>query len=172
MAEAAPKTAAMSSEAVEQHELTFDKFRRLGYLAARLDPLGFLPRISPADLDDATPSSSEARTIYCGTIGAEFMHIADLERRSWIARQIEHQPAAKPEPQCILERLIRAEIFEQSLQARFVGTKRYSLEGLAVLIPLLDQIVETGAASGIEQLVLAMSHRGRLNVMVRRPSAL
>ena len=70
--------------------------------------------------------------------------------------------------------MIRAELFEQTLQARFVGTKRYSIEGLAVLIPLLDQIVEAGSASGVEQLVLAMSHRGRLNAMVHivgRPPA-
>ena len=180
MAEVAPKTVGMSSEAAENRELIFDKFRRWGYLAARLDPLGFLPTTFPAELEDATPQSSEARAIYCGTIGAQFMHIADRQRREWIASRMEHAPGAAPgqqhilESQHILERLIRAELFEQSLQARFVGTKRYSLEGLAVLIPLLDQIVETAAASGVEQLILAMSHRGRLNVMVHivgRPPA-
>ena len=173
MAEAAPRTASISSEAAEQRERTFDRFRRWGYLAARLDPLGFLHSASPAELDDGTPWSSEALAIYCGTIGAEFMHIADSQRRAWIADRLEN-PSAKPDQQGILERLIRAELFEQTLQARFVGTKRYSLEGLAVVIPLLDHIVETGAALGAEQLVLAMSHRGRLNVMVHivgRPPA-
>src|SRR5260370_26265698 len=108
------------------------------------------------------------------------MHSGAAERGVWIADRFENPPAAKPgrerilAPQYILERLIRAELFEQTLQARFVGTKRYSLEGLAALILLLDQIVETGAASGAEQMVLAMSHRGRLNVMVHivgRPPA-
>src|SRR5260370_17523815 len=108
------------------------------------------------------------------------MHSGAAERGVWIADRFENPPAAKPgrerilAPQYILERLIRAELFEQTLQARFVGTKRYSLEGLAALIPLLDQIVETGAASGAEQMVLAMSHRGRLNVIVHivgRPPA-
>jgi 2-oxoglutarate dehydrogenase E1 component len=166
MAEVAPKTAALSSENADQREFVFDKFRRWGYLAARLDPLGFFSAASPAELDDKSPWSSEARSIYCGTIGADFMHIADRDRREWIAARMEHPPAAKPDQQRILERLLRAELFEQTLQARFVGTKRYSLEGLAVLIPLLDRVVEAAAASGAEQMVIAMSHRGRLNVMV------
>jgi len=180
MAEVAPKTAGISSESADERDRLFDRFRRWGYLAARLDPLGFLPSASPAELDAAAPWSSEAKAIYCGTIGAEFMHIADPQRRAWIADRFENPRGAKSgrarilAPQYILERLIRAELFEQTLQARFVGTKRYSLEGLAVLIPLLDQIVETGSASGAEQMVLAMSHRGRLNVMVHivgRPPA-
>jgi len=174
MAEAAPKTASLSSDAAEQRELVFDKFRRSGYLAARLDPLGFLQTASPAELDDKSPWASEARSIYCGTIGADFMHIADPERRAWIAARMEHPPAAKPDQQHILERLLRAELFEQTLQARFVGTKRYSLEGIAALIPLLDRVVEAAAVSGADQMVIAMSHRGRLNVMVHivgRPTA-
>src|SRR2546427_5648294 len=146
MAEGAPKTTGIRSEISEQREPIFDKFRRWGYLAARLDPLGFLPPVFPAELDDTTRWSSEARAIYCGTIGAEFMHIGDPQRREWIAGRMEHPRGAKPdqqrilERQHILERLVRAELFEQSLQARFVGTKRYSIEGLAVLIPLLDQV--------------------------------
>src|SRR5437868_10070172 len=180
MAEVAPKTAGISPETAERREWTFDKFRRWGYLAARLDPLEFFRPEARLELEDNSPWPSEARSIYCGTIGAEFMHIADRQKREWIASRMEEAPGAKPDAQHILEsqhilqRLIRAELFEQSLQARFVGTKRYSLEGLAVLIPLLDQIVETAAASGVEQLILAMSHRGRLNVMahiVRRPPA-
>jgi 2-oxoglutarate dehydrogenase E1 component len=166
MAEAAPKTASLSSDAAAQREFVFDKFRRWGYLAARLDPLGFFSAASPAELDDKSPWSSEARSIYCGTIGADFMLIADPERRAWIAARMEHPSAAKPDQQRILERLLRAELFEQTLQARFVGTKRYSLEGIAALIPLLDHVVEAAAVSGAEQVVLAMSHRGRLNVMV------
>jgi len=174
MAEVAPKTTGLPSEISEQRKLIFDKFRRWGYLAARLDPLGFLSPVSPAELDDTTRWSSEARVIYCGTVGAEFTHIGDPQRREWIASRMEYPRGAKPHQERILERLVRAELFEQSLQARFVGTKRYSIEGLAILIPLLDQVVEAGAASGIDQMVLAMSHRGRLNVMVHivgRPAA-
>jgi 2-oxoglutarate dehydrogenase E1 component len=166
MAEVAPKTAALSSDAADQRERVFDKFRRWGYLAAGLDPLGFFPPASPAELDDKSPWSSEARSIYCGTIGADFMHMADRNRREWIAARMEHPPATEPDRQRLLERLLLAELFEQTLQARFVGTKRYSLEGIAALIPLLDRVVEAAAASGAEQMVLAMSHRGRLNVMV------
>jgi len=166
MAEMAPKATAISSDTAEQRERVLDNFRRCGYLAARLDPLGFLPQITPSALEDETPWSAEARKIYCDTIGAEFMHMLDPRRREWIAYRLEHPAAAQPHPTHILERLVRAELFEKTLQARFVGTKRYSLEGLAVLIPLLDHIVERAAASGVEQVVLAMSHRGRLNVMV------
>src|ERR1700751_4693221 len=125
MAEAAPKSARITSENADKRERVFDTFRRWGYLAARLDPLGFLPSAASADVDDSTPWSSEARALYCGTIGAEFMHIADSPRRAWIADRLEN-PTAKPDAHRILERLIRAELFEQTLQARFVGTKRYS----------------------------------------------
>jgi hypothetical protein len=134
MAEAARKTAGISSRAEEQRKLIFDKFRRWGYLSARLDPLGFLSPVLPPELEDSGDMAAQARAIYCGTIGAEFMHIADPQRREWIAGRMERPPAAKPDHERILERLIRAELFEQALQARFVGTKRYSLEGLAVLI--------------------------------------
>ena len=99
MAEVAPQTAALSSDAADQRELVFDKVRRWGYLAARLDPLGFLQAAAPAELDDKSPWSSEARSIYCGTIGADFMHIADRDRREWIAARMEHPPSAKPDQQ-------------------------------------------------------------------------
>ena len=174
MAEVAPKTAGVSSQDAAQRELIFDKFRRWGYLAASLDPLGFFSPPPQPELEDPGELDSEARRIYCQTIGADFMHVADPERRKWIAQRMEIPSAAKSDRERILDRLIRTELFEQTLQARFVGTKRYSIEGLAVLIPLLDQIVEASSASGVEQLVLAMSHRGRLNAMVHivgRPPA-
>ncbi len=174
MAEVSPKTAGVSSRDGAQREWIFDKFRRWGYLAASLDPLGFFSPPPQPELEDPGELDSEARRIYCQTIGADFMHVADPERRKWIAQRIEIPSAAKPDRERILDRLIRTELFEQTLQVRFVGTKRYSIEGLAVFIPLLDQIVEASSASGVEQLVLAMSHRGRLNAMVHivgRPPA-
>ncbi len=174
MGDAAPKTAGVSSEDAAQREWVFDKFRRWGYLAASLDPLGFFSPPPQPELEGPRELDSEARRIYCQRIGADFMHVADPERRKWIAQRMELPSAAKPDRKRILDRLIRAELFEEILQARFVGTKRYSIEGLAVLIPLLDQILEASSASGVEQLVLAMSHRGRLNAMVHivgRPPA-
>lgn len=174
MADVAPKTAAVSSEDAAQRGLVFDRFRRWGYLAASLDPLGFFSPPPQPELEGPGELDSEARRIYCQTIGADFMHLADPERRKWIAQRMEIPSTAKPDRERILDRLVRTELFEQTLQARFVGTKRYSIEGLAILIPLLDQIVEASSASGVQQVVLAMSHRGRLNAMVHivgRPPA-
>src|SRR5207245_4595031 len=101
----------------------------------------------------------------CGTIGAEFTHIADPERRQWLAEQME-SPPPKPDQKAILQQLVRAELFEQVLQTRYLGTKRYSVEGLASLIPLLNEVIAGAAEHGAKQVVLAMSHRGRLTVMV------
>ena len=99
------------------------------------------------------------------------MHLPDPERRRWIQERLETPPSA-PDRKRILERLVRAEVFEQVLQARYLGTKRFSLEGVTALIPLLDQILEGASGHNAEWSVLAMSHRGRLNVMahvVNRP---
>jgi len=149
-------------------ERIWDAFRRWGFLQANLDPLGDLERVPMPELDATGPEAPEAnaaRRFYCGTIGAEFMHIPDRDRREWIQQRMESE-APKPDQKKILERLVRAEIFEQVLQTRYLGTKRYSLEGEAALIPLLDSILNAASQQGAEQAVLAMSHRGRLNVMV------
>ena len=149
----------------EKREEIFDTFRRWGYLQANLDPLGDLKPLVMPELDATGVAAGAARQIYCGTVGTEFMHIADGERRRWIQERIEAAPA-EPDRARILDRLIRAEVFEQVLQTRYLGTKRYSLEGNAALIPLLDAILETAAEHNAGQAMLAMSHRGRLNVMV------
>jgi len=148
-----------------KRELIFDAFRRWGYLRADLDPLGDLQPVAMPELDLDGKDAMAARGFYCGTIGAEFMHIPEAERRRWIAQRMESEATA-PDRERILERLVRAEIFEQVLQTRYLGTKRYSLEGDAALIPLLDSILDAASALGAEQGVVAMSHRGRLNVMV------
>lgn len=150
----------------EKREAVFDVFRRWGYLEANLDPLGdFKPEPVP-ELEQLTgDAADEARQIYCGTVGAEFMHILDAARRRWIEARLE-APAPPPDHAQILERLVRAELFEQVVQSRYLGSKRFSLEGLASLIPLLDQTIETAAQHGVEELVIGMSHRGRLNVMI------
>ena len=147
-------------------EATFDVFRRWGYLHASLDPLGqFLPpEPFPTPVPDS-PDAEEARRYYSSTIGAEFMPIPSPEKRAWIQQRLE-SPTTAPDTARILTNLIRADLFEQVIQQRYLGTKRFSLEGLTVLIPFLDQLFTTAAENGVTRSVFAMSHRGRLNVMV------
>ncbi|HKS82883.1 MAG TPA: 2-oxoglutarate dehydrogenase E1 component [Candidatus Acidoferrales bacterium] len=154
-----------SEGAKEAQERVWDAFRRWGYLQANLDPLGDLKPVEMPELDVNGPGAAEARECYCGSIGAEFMHIPDREQRLWVQERMESQ-APEPDRRKILELLVRAEIFEHVLQTRYLGTKRYSLEGEAALLPLLDAILNAAAEEGAAQAVLAMSHRGRLNVMV------
>src|SRR5512146_139676 len=149
-----------------ERERIFDLFRRWGYLEADLDPLKkSLEPLRYPELDGLTgPNAEEARRIYAGSIGVEFMHIADPARRRWIQERME-APAPELDRQYILERLIRADLFEQVLQARYLGTKRFSLEGVTALVPLLDEILQGAVEHGSVQMVLGMSHRGRLNLM-------
>src|SRR5580692_10965032 len=143
----------------------WDAFRRWGYLQANIDPLGDLQPVLMPELDVHGPEADAARRYYCGSIGVEFMHIPDHARRQWIQDRMEAD-AAPTNQKRILEWLIRGEIFEQVLQTRYLGTKRYSLEGEVALLPLLDSILSEASQHGAKQAVLAMSHRGRLNVMV------
>jgi 2-oxoglutarate dehydrogenase E1 component len=151
----------------ERREATFDVFRRWGYLQTTLDPLGqYLPKepfpvALPEGEDDA---AAEARGFYCGTIGVEFMHIANADKREWLEQQMEREAPAVDQKR-VLTQLIKADIFEQVIQSRYLGTKRFSLEGLTVLIPFLDRVFEVSAECGVTTAVIAMSHRGRLNVM-------
>ncbi len=150
----------------DERERIFDAFRRWGYLEATLDPLGLFEPLKYPDLQGLKGEvAEEARRIYCGTVGADFMHLPEPERRRWIAERLE-SPASQADQHKILERLIRADLFEQVLQARYLGTKRFSLEGVTALIPLLDSILDEAGEHGAESSIMAMSHRGRLNVMV------
>jgi 2-oxoglutarate dehydrogenase E1 component len=150
----------------QDRERVFDAFRRWGYLEATLDPLGVFAPLKHPDLEGLTgEAAEEARDIYCATVGVEFMHLPEPERRRWIAEHIE-APAPEVDQHKILERLIRADLFEQVLQARYLGSKRFSLEGVTALIPLLDAMLEVAGEHGAVESVMAMSHRGRLNVMV------
>src|ERR1700681_2859821 len=148
-----------------ERERVFELFRRWGFYQSNLDPLGFLEPIKPPELNLTGPVADEARAIYCGTVGAEFMHLPEQERRQWIAKRLE-SPAPAVDQRHILERLVRADLFEQVLQARYLGAKRFSLEGVTALIPLLDALLEAAVETGARESVIAMSHRGRLNVMV------
>src|SRR5208282_5947401 len=149
----------------EAQERVWESFRRWGYLQANLDPLGDLEPAPVPELAATGPEANAARRVYCGSIGAEFMHIPDRERRQWVQERMESD-APEPDRVRILDLLIRAEIFEQVLQTRYLGTKRYSLEGEAALLPLLDSILNAASEQGATKAMLAMSHRGRLNVMV------
>ncbi|HEY0797319.1 MAG TPA: 2-oxoglutarate dehydrogenase E1 component [Acidisarcina sp.] len=154
-----------------ERERIFDAFRRWGHLQADLDPLGqYLQPLAVEELDELGSESSgdivsEARAIYCGAIGAEFMHIADPRKRRWIQARLEGE-APLPNQENILDLLTRADLFEQVIQSRYMGTKRFSLEGVTSLIPFLEKCLQVAAVRGAEKAVIAMSHRGRLNVMV------
>jgi len=151
-----------------------DSFRRWGYLQADLDPIGHFAPLMHPDLDITGEEAAAARRIYCGSIGAEFMHIPDPEKRRWVQDRMGSELAAPVDRARVLDQLVRADVFEQTIHSRYIGTKRYSLEGNTALIPLLDEILNAAAENGAEQSVLAMSHRGRLNVIiniVKRPAA-
>ena len=154
-----------SAVRADAQERIWDSFRRWGYLQANLDPLGDLGVVDVPELDVSGVEAENARRFYCGTIGAEFMHIPERERRLWIQERMESDAPA-PDRARILELLIKAEIFEQTLQSRYLGTKRFSLEGEAALLPLLDAILSAAIEYGADKAMVAMSHRGRLNVMV------
>jgi 2-oxoglutarate dehydrogenase E1 component len=158
----------------EKEERVLDAFRRWGYLQANLDPLGHFAPLAHPELDISGSAADAARRVYSGSIGVEFMHIPDLERRQWIQERMEADRRDTIDRSRILDELVRADVFEQTIHARYIGTKRYSLEGNTALIPLLDEMLNSAAGYGAEQAVLAMSHRGRLNVIiniVNRPAA-
>ena len=171
-------------------------YRVRGHLEAKLDPLGLQtpkshPELDPAaygfgpgDLDrpifidnvlgreSATVREIVAivRASYCGPIGVEFMHIQDPEQKAWIQRRIEGAPWTTgfdaPAKRTILQHLTEAEGFEAFCQRRYVGTKRFGLEGGEVTIPALHAIIDTGARAGVGEVAIGMPHRGRLNTLV------
>ncbi len=171
-------------------------YRVRGHLQAQLDPLGLqIPRPHPeldprsygftdADLDRPifidnvlgleTATVREIMAIvqasYCGPIGVEFMHIQDPGQKAWIQRRIEGAPWAKglsvDEKRTILRQLTEAEGFEAFCQRRYVGTKRFGLEGGEVTIPALQAVIGTAASGGVREIAIGMPHRGRLNTLV------
>jgi 2-oxoglutarate dehydrogenase E1 component len=110
------------------------------------------------------------RRAYCGKVGIEYRHIQSKEEKLWIREKIRVQ-FVEPEPipaevkKQLLWKLISAEQFERFLHTKYLGQKRFSLEGCETIIPLLDQLIEGGAARGVEDITLGMAHRGRLNVL-------
>jgi 2-oxoglutarate dehydrogenase E1 component len=110
------------------------------------------------------------RTTYCRTIGAEYMHINETEHKRWIQQRLEPCRAtpdfSKEQKLRIMERLIAANALEEYLHTKYVGQKRFSLEGSETLIPLLDELVQDSGAQQVKEVVIGMAHRGRLNVLV------
>ena len=107
------------------------------------------------------------RDSYCRTVGIEYMHIQDPEQRRWIQERVEqpHQKPPREEQLRILLKLNQAEAFETFLQTKFVGQKRFSLEGGETTVPLIDEICEAAAQAGLDEVTMGMAHRGRLNVL-------
>jgi 2-oxoglutarate dehydrogenase E1 component len=169
-------------------------YRELGHFVARLDPLGHdRPNhpllelsnfsISPADLDREVGTGGflgqtdgtlrdlieRLRATYCGTLGVEYMDISDKTQRDWLVQRMEpifnHPQFTPEEQQAILYQLVAAEEFERFLHVRQQGAKRFSIEGAESVIPLINTIVDTGAALGVEEVCMGMAHRGRLNVL-------
>ena len=168
-------------------------YRVRGHLIANLDPLGREePRTHPEldinhydltiwDLDREFPTGGLAghstmklrdilgvlRDAYARTIGVEYMHIQEPDQKAWIQERVEgvHWEPTPEEKRRILDRLVAAEAFERFLHTKYLGHKRFSLEGAESTIPMLDSLLSAAADDGVEEAVLGMPHRGRLNVL-------
>ena len=170
-------------------------YRVKGHERANLDPLGMNPRaeikemtlagnnLSEADLDTVFNTGSlfgiedaplreiieRIEKTYCGTIGSEYMHIEDRAQKRWIQVQIEASLATpnfrEGRRNRILDRIIAAENLEKYLHTRYIGQKRFSLEGGESLIPIIDRVLQQAGVTNTHEVVIGMAHRGRLNVL-------
>ena len=160
----APQNGANRESSNPERERIFAAYRQWGYLEGDLDPLGFLrPRDTP-ELETDGEYAREARAIYSSTVGVEINHIYSPERRQWIYERMESEAPQIDQPR-VLDLLIRGDVFEQVVQQRYLGSKRFSLEGVTALLPLVDEVLDTASRMGAIELVMGMSHRGRLNVI-------
>jgi 2-oxoglutarate dehydrogenase E1 component len=170
-------------------------YRIRGHLIADLDPLGLQNQKVHPELDPASLGFTEAdmdrpifidnvlgletatlreileilRRTYCGTFAVEFMHITDPEQKSWIQQRIEGPDKditfTIEGKRAIYNKLIEAEGFENFLNTKYTGTKRFGLDGGESMVPALEQIIKRGGALGVKEIVIGMPHRGRLNVL-------
>lgn len=140
-----------------------------GFTDADLDRRFSTHGIPGADLRTLREIVARLRATYCGSVGVQFMHIHDRERRLWLRERLEGTAHAvrltREEQLRILTRLTDAVIIEEFIQQKYPGATSFSLEGAESLIPLLDLAIEAAAAQGVDEIVLAMAHRGRLNVL-------
>ena len=117
----------------------------------------------------AAEAIAALRTVYCGTIGYDFDHVQAAEERAWLTDAAEsgryQQPLTAEQQRALLDRLTHVETFERFLHRTFVGTKRFSIEGTDMMVPMLDAVVSDAAATGIGNVMIGMAHRGRLNVL-------
>ncbi len=170
------------------------EYRSLGHTLADLDPLRQHTPVQPllelgalgfseADLGRTVTSRSfgagksmtlagmiaALKRVYCREIGAEYMHISDPRQRAWLRERIEKNLSApQPSPaeqKIILQQLLEAELFERFLHTRYVGQKRFSIEGSESLMPMLEAVLAGCPGAGIQEIVMGMAHRGRLSVL-------
>lgn len=171
-------------------------FRSRGHLSAKLDPLQMMPQqdapdlglafhgLSQGDLDSEFAVTSffgaekyklrdlisKLSATYSNSIGAEFMHISDANQRRWMQQKFEGAAGnfgfAQDDKKRILDRLTAAEGLERYLHTKYVGQKRFSLEGGDSLIPMMDTIIREAGTAGVKDVIIGMAHRGRLNVLV------
>jgi 2-oxoglutarate dehydrogenase E1 component len=168
-------------------------YRTRGHLAAKLDPLELIARREHPELKPKTYGFTKSdydraiyigdalglefatlrqvlgilKRTYCGSIGAEYMHISDPEQRAWIEERIEGREISFTQrgKQAILKKLIEAETFERFLNMKYTGTKRFGLDGGESMVPALEQIIKRGGQLDLTEIVIGMPHRGRLNVL-------
>jgi len=182
-----------SLKQVSVHYL-INAYRALGHLQSHLDPLSDAPApvaklsleqfsLSPADLETSFDTGTylgggqmklraivaTLRQTYCGHVGVEYAHIQDTDCRHWLRDRIEStrlQPSfTEPQKVRILRRVHKAELFEKFLHTKYVGQKRFSLEGGETIIAALDAVIDHSPEVGVEEIVMGMAHRGRLNVL-------
>jgi 2-oxoglutarate dehydrogenase E1 component len=181
-------------EAVQAASTLVTRFRSHGHLAARLDPLGSEPEGEPGLDPEAiglTPAITaqipakilhmyvpgatladalgHLRETYCGTIAYEIEHIASHRQRVWLREHIEsgafRAPLRKEEQETLLRRLIEVDALERFMHKAYLGQHQFSIEGLDMTVPMLDELIQLSAAHGGREVVIGMAHRGRLNVL-------
>ncbi|WP_170427017.1 2-oxoglutarate dehydrogenase E1 component [Ruegeria arenilitoris] len=170
-------------------------YRIRGHLAADLDPLGMRAASTHPELDPKTYGFTEAdmdrpifidnvlglqmasmrqivdivKRTYCGTFALQYMHISDPEQAAWLKERIEGYGKeiafTKEGRKAILNKMVEAEGFEKFLHVKYMGTKRFGLDGGEALIPAMEQIIKRGGALGVQDIVIGMPHRGRLNIL-------
>ena len=169
-----------------------DSIRAYGHLAAEIDPLGNTPPGTPeltpefhglteADLSaipgtvlrSSEPTAADAvarlRSLYSSNIGFEFDHLGQAAEREWLKTEIEsgrlHQPLSADEKKAVLRRLTEVDGLERFLGRVYQGYKRFSIEGIDMMVPMLDTAIESSASHGAREVCIAMAHRGRINVL-------
>jgi multifunctional 2-oxoglutarate metabolism enzyme len=181
-------------QAVQAATSLLKAHRTHGHLAARLDPLGTEPEGDPAldpeplaltpevmakipakilrmhvpgaTLADALP---HLRETYCGTIAYEIEHLASHRQRTWLRQKIEsgafRKPLTQDEQRALLKRLVEVDALERFMHKAYLGQKQFSIEGLDMTVPMIDEAIQLAAAHGAREVVVGMAHRGRLNVL-------